>query len=283
MLTVKELRESPVPQVIIGGGGRLFYAGYGDGVDITDFSGHYPFAAAQLDASVAQSLARRQQYAAAGAHYLRRARAKQADDLSGRHCPDAGPHVPGLYDAVARKLGGRSDLDVLDLRPILRAHKDEPDYYATDSHWNANGGFWRPARLSTARARGSRPSSHCAAAITRSATTKARAATSPPCWRWSTTSPTTWTYTRHGGDTKQLLSSVIDNQYERPTHPGPHVLLLGDSFGGAVAPLLGDVFGRVRRYYSARTGNDPKIFAAEKPDLVVLLLVERYFPRLADQ
>ncbi|HWE31765.1 MAG TPA: hypothetical protein VHB97_27380 [Polyangia bacterium] len=283
VLTVKELRESPVRQVIIGGHHRLFFAAYGDGLDIRDFAGRYPPRRADLDVYLQHQLERARQYAAAGARYLvvlvPNKQTVYPEDVPAQF----GPHAPGLFDAVMAQLGGRRDLEVLDLRPLLLAHRDEGLYYDTDTHWNTNGAFlaataimdrvrpWFPSLLSLARA-------DYDVTETRGGAGDLATMLSMP----DDFSDTNWSFRRRESHKRQVVAEMVHRIYEQPGAPRPHVLLMGDSFGAEVAELLADVFGRLHYFYSARAGYDAKVVADEKPDLVVLVLVERYLPRLAD-
>ncbi len=284
IFTIKELRESPVPNVIVGGHGRLFYAGYGDGIDIGDFSGQSVISAAALDAYLAHQVARHQQYAAAGARYLI-ALVPNKQTVYPDDVPDHfGPHRSGNFDAVLRRFAGRPDVDVLDLRPILTTHRDEPAYYATDSHWNSNGAFWAASAIVDRV----RPWFPALAPLRRSDYDVTHHKDQGHDLRAMLAmthdlDEQLWTYARHGDDKKHTVAGDVDDAFERPEHALPRVLIYSDSFGAAVAPFLGDVFGRVRHYNSAHAGYNAELVAQEKPDLVVLLLCERYLTRLADQ
>lgn len=284
LVAIKALRESPVPNVIIGGGGRLFYAGYNDGVDIADFAGRHPIAPGELDRYLVHNLERRMQYAALGAHYLivlvPNKQTVYPEDVPARY----GPPRPGLFDATMARLGHRTDLDVLDLRPLMRAHRDDPTFYATDTHWNGNGAFWA-AHAIVAQARTWFPSLAPLRREDYDVTTHRHAGDLAAMLAMTDDfDDLAYDYQRRGGSPKRSVPAAANHTiYEQPGSGKPRVLLLGDSFGGELANLLGEAFGRVHYFYSARVGYDPALPAADKPDLVVLVLVERYLPRLADQ
>lgn len=285
VLAIKHLRESPVRNVIIGAHGRLFYAGYNDGVDIGDFAGRRPVAPAELDAYVAHNLARRDQYAALGARYLivivPNKQTIYPEDVPAKY----GPPAPGLLDAVVACFARRHDVELLDLRPALRAHRDDGLYYDTDSHWNRNGAFWA-ARAIVERARAwfpavapLRPEDYDVSHEPRRGGDLAGMLAMADDF-----GDVRWIYRRRGGARVRLVrSDALHQVYAQPDARLPRVLLLGDSFGEELAPVLADAFGRVHRYYSARAGYDAALPAAEKPDLVILELVERYLPMLATQ
>jgi hypothetical protein len=63
----------------------------------------------------------------------------------------------------------------------------------------------------------------------------------------------------------------------------PKAVLLGDSFADALAPILSDAFSRLHYHRLSHGGPDPSMVAQEAPDVVILLSVERYLPRLANR
>jgi alginate O-acetyltransferase complex protein AlgJ len=285
VLAIKHLRESPVPNVIVGGSGRLFYAGYNDGVDIKDFAGNYPIRSSDVDAYLAHLLARRDQYAARGARFVvvlvPNKQTVYPEDVPARF----GPHRPGLFDAVVARLRSRPDLDVIDLRPVLRAHRDEPVFYNTDTHWNLNGAFWASQALVDYLRRwypALEPFERDHYRVTRRdgyAGDMVHMLSLP-----DTFDDATWEYARRAPLHKRVLEEgLLHRVYERADARLPRVVLLGDSFGINWSPLLSDAFARLHYYYAARAGYDARLVEAEKPDVVILEVVERYLPNLASQ
>jgi hypothetical protein len=286
-LAVEYLRESPVPDVIIGNHGRLFYAALKDGISIADFAGRWAFAPSDLDSWVAGSVARHEQYNALGAHYLivlvPNKQSVYPEDVPARY----GPPAPGVFDAIVARLHEHRELDVLDLRPVLRAHREPSVYYDTDTHWNRNGAFWAASAIVDHLRpwyRDLPPLRQGDYTITQEPHGGgARAGDLALMLAMPDTLPDTeWVYTRRTGNAgRRVLEEPARQIYESDPNL-PHAVLLGDSFGGELAPALADSFGRVYRSYSARAGYDPNLVESEKPLLVILEVVERYLPHLAD-
>lgn len=283
VLTVKGLRESSVREVIIGGHDRLFFAGYGSGVDIRDFAGRYPLRNGDIDGYLNRQLERKKQYAALGARYLivlvPNKQSVYPEDVPVRF----GRHASGLFDAVMAKLGDRSDLDVLDLRPVLNPHRAESIYHDSDTHWNANGAFLGASAI----VERVRPWFPPLGPLSRSDydVTQSRKGGGDLSLMLSMPddfSDIEWNFRRHDDAKRQLVAEYVHRVYEQPGGHPPRVVLLGDSFGFELAKLLSDVFGRLHYFYSAKVGYDRELIETERPDLVVLVLVERFLPRLAD-
>jgi len=282
LLKVKWLRESPVSNVIIGTQQRLFFAG--GPVDITDFAGKWPIDQAEI-ARVRQNLERRRaEYAALGARFLV-VIAPNKQTVYPESVPDRyGPPAPGLFDALMAELRN-SDLDVLDLRPMLRAHRDEELFFKTDTHWNATGAF-RAAQAIIERARGQFPRLPALRAEDFEIQSKPKADGDLAIMlsMAGLFDDVEVAYHRRGGErSRQLPVDDPGNQrvYEQPQTDRPRLLIFGDSFGEGLASPLSEAFGRVRFSYSLAVGYQPQLAPAEKPDLVILEAVERYIPNLA--
>src|SRR5262249_58186017 len=67
-----------------------------------------------------------------------------------------GPPAPGVLSELLERLPAHPRLDVLDLYPALRPHRDIQLYFKGDTHWNANAGFYA-AQAITDRLRASLP------------------------------------------------------------------------------------------------------------------------------
>jgi hypothetical protein len=195
-----------------------------------------------------------------------------------------GPPAPGYFDALMSELL-RSQLDVLDLRPVLRAHKDEEVFFKTDTHWNATGAF-RGAQAIIERVRGQFPQLEPLRLEDFEATTKPKrdgdlAIMLSVAGLFDDLEVV---YRRRNGDRARRLpaeDASTHHVYEQPQAKGPRVLIFGDSFGEGLARPLSEAFGRVYFLYSLSVGYQPNLPLAEKPDLVILEAVERYIPNLA--
>jgi alginate O-acetyltransferase complex protein AlgJ len=283
LIEVKWFHESPVSNVIIGSKGVLFFAG--GPVDFTDFSGKWPVSEANLDSILQHLLRRRDEYRALGAAFLVTI-APNNQTVYPESVPSKyGPAAPGLLDALLLHLRTHSDLDVLDLRATLEAHRDEGLYYRTDTHWNATGAF-RAAQAIIERARRRWPQVQPLRFEDFEFTEEAK---------WDGDLATMLSMAgkledvqvicrRRGGDRAHLLgpdTELNESTYEQPLNNGLRVLMFGDSFGAGLARPLAEAFGRLHFSNAARLGYQPTLPAAEKPDLVILEAVERYVPNLA--
>ncbi len=283
LLKVKYLRESPVSNVIVGANGWLFYAGFSDGIDVRDFAGHFPAAALHLDDWLRRQLTRHAHYAARGIRYLivlvPNKQTVYPESVPRRY----GPHAPGALDAWLARARAHPELDVIDLRSILQAHRDEPTFYRADSHWNANGAFYA-AQAIVARARAWFPSVEPLRREDYIVTTAPRPVNDlATMLALNDAFPETrYVYERRGDTGAHLmLSDRLHRVWERPGTSLPRLLLLGDSFGRELADRLADSFARVHYYDSARGGYQDELVTDEQPDVVVLALVERYLGYLS--
>jgi alginate O-acetyltransferase complex protein AlgJ len=283
LVEVTWLRESPVPKVIIGADGLLFYAG--GPVDFTDFAGKWPVNEASLDSILQHLLHRRAEYAALGASFLV-AIAPNKQTVYPESVPRRyGPPAPGLLDALLLHLRTHSDLDVLDLRAALYAHKEEGLYYRTDTHWNARGAF-RAAQALIERERHRWPQLEPLRSEDFEFTMQPKADGDLATMLSMTgkLDDLEVDCRRRDGDRARLLGSVTEMNervYEQTGAKGLRVLMFGDSFGAGLARPLAEAFGRLYFSNSARLGYQPTLPISEKPDLVILEVVERYIPNLA--
>jgi hypothetical protein len=286
VLKIKALRESPVRNVVVGSDGWLFYGGYGDGIDISDFSGRWPYREVDVDAWLRHQDERRAEYALKGARYLI-VLVPNKHTLYAEHVPlRYGPQRPGVLDAVLARAKLHPDLDILDLRSQLRSHREgEPLYYRSDTHWNGNGAFVAAAAVvEAARSHGTplaplrrqdyevRVSHGGVGDLATMLAVDDLFADDGYAYR-----------RRDLQDAVSRESDSVHQILERPATPLPRLVLLGDSFGEELAVRLADAASRLHYLYSARTGPNPALVASEKPDLVVLVLVERYLEQLGAQ
>ena len=285
ILKVKGLRESPVKNVIVGSDGWLFYAGYNDGIDINDFAGRTRFSSSAIDSWIAHQLERQAQYQKLGARYVvaivPNKQTLYADSMPVR----SGPHLPGTLDAVLERARQHPELPIIDLRPSLSAHRDPALFYATDTHWNANGAFLG-AQAIVARAQQWLPlpmlrrEDYDVVAERHGSGDLANMLSMADAFE-----DTRWVYRRKDRqDARCLRWDDLSSVYARADAPTlPRALLLGDSFAEELAPRLADAFSSLHSYNSARGGNDETLAAKEHPDLVVLILIERYVANLNKQ
>lgn len=278
------LSQSPVPNVIIGRDRWLFYAGLGDGIDIRDFSGRWPHSDSQIDAWLAAQEVRREAYARHGAVYLI-AIAPNKHSVYPEDVPrQYGPQAPGVLDSLLKRAARHPRLQLLDLRPALIARRDAPAYYRADSHWNTHGAFFAAQAILDAlrptipTIGGLRPTDY---GVT------SRAIDSGDLVNMLGlglgVDDHAYSYERRTPGAIPVQSEDLHRTWEQADRHLPSAVLLGDSFGGELAPRLADGFSKLHYYYSMRGGFNPELIPRERPDVVVLLLVERYLGFLESQ
>ena len=140
-IVVDGLASSPVPNVLLGRDGWLFFRGEdGHALDV-HVRGTRPFPDAQVDALAVELERRRRFLAAHGIAYVV-AIVPDKSTIYAEHLPAWVTRMPGptpLERAMAR-LSRYPELRVVDLATRLRAGKArEQVYYRTDSHWNYLG------------------------------------------------------------------------------------------------------------------------------------------------
>jgi hypothetical protein len=278
------LRQSPVANVVVGRDGWLFYAGTGDGVDFRDFAGRWPLQPGDLDVWLRHLDHRVQEYAQLGARYLV-VIAPNKQSMYPEHVPPQyGPHAPGLLEKFLRRLRSYPRVEVLDLEPALRPHRDGPIYFRGDSHWNHKGAF-HAARAITDRLRHSLP----ALGVLREEDYVLHSGPYPTgdlvnmLALGITVADETYEYRRRTPGARNIRNEHLHRVWVQPERPLPKAVLLGDSYGGVIAPILADAFSRLHYYMSSHAGVDPSLVREERPDVVILLNVERYLPLVGAQ
>jgi alginate O-acetyltransferase complex protein AlgJ len=281
LLKFHYLGQSPTPNVIVGRNGWLFYAGEKDGVDIRDFSGRWPHTRALVNRWLAQQEQRRVAYERNGARYVI-ALVPNKQTIYPEHVPwRYGPHAPGVFDTVMRQASRFPGLDIVDLRPVLAGHRDPAVFYKGDSHWNTNGAFFAAAAI-TDRLRRSlpgvgtlRPDDYAIAPQPHDTGDLVRMLGLDVAL-----DDTLYAYRRLTPGAVNIQNEDLHRRWEQKDAARPTALLVGDSFGAELAPRLADAFSTLHYYYSMRGGFDAQLVPRERPDVVILVLVERYLVHL---
>jgi hypothetical protein len=284
LFTFHCLRESPVANVIVGRDGWLFYAGNGDGVDFRDFGGRWPHSASDVEAWLTHQDARVEEYAQVGARYLV-ALAPNKHTVYPEYVPARyGPHRPGLLDEVRTQLQRHPQLEVVDLREALLPKRDAQLYFRGDSHWNAQGAF-RAAQAITDALRARVPTVGrlrdedyvLHTGLIESGDLVNMLALGIQL------NDRTFGYERRSPGARLIRSEELHRVWEQTGTNLPTAVLLADSYGATLSPILADAFSRLHYYVAARGGPDRNLVPQERPDVVILLTVERYLPSLAVQ
>jgi hypothetical protein len=269
ILRVMVLGVSPIPSVVVGKEGWLFYRSevLADGNSLNDYRGTIPLSDSELTKLWGRLEANRRMLGSMGIPYLV-VIAPNKHTLYSEHLPDQVQPYRGLTrleqfsDFLSRHPSARRF--VLDLRgPLLEANERLPVYWKTDSHWNSFGAYIgyreimamlaaHDPELAPLPLRGDRVS----------------LVSSPK-----------------GGDLTQMLlmqdrlPEPCDTQLELAPNPHPKsgktLLLRHDSFGDGLYPFLKAHFETLRNI--APFAPFPfETIAAERPVAVVHVFAERY-------
>jgi alginate O-acetyltransferase complex protein AlgJ len=276
--------ESPVDGVIAGRDGWLFYSVPSDGMDIRNFSGHWPHQPSDVERWLTAQEGRRRQYSRLGARYLV-AIAPDKQTVYPELVPFRyGPHAPGVLGELMGELKMFPDLPVLDLTPVLRRAAASGIYYKSDTHWNARGAFLAAgAIVDRLRARlpnvgEVRESDYDVASSARGTGDLVNI-----MGLGLATDDLQFTYQRREGGAHEVRADALHRVWEQPGSTRPKAVLVGDSFGEALAPILADAFSRLHYYRSSTSAPDLSVVVQEAPDVVILISVERYLPHLASR
>jgi alginate O-acetyltransferase complex protein AlgJ len=284
LLKLRLLRESPVDRVIVGRDGWYFYSATADGIDIRNFSGRWPHTPADIEAWLNRQDAREREYAQIGTRYLIVVAPEKHNAYPAFVPSRYGPQAPGVMDEVLAHLKNHPRLQILDLRPILQPRANAQLYYKGDSHWNAQGAFLaaqaitealRPALPDIGVIRESDYDLHVAPHDSGDLVKMIASSL--------TVDDRMFVYQSRTPRARIVHDAPANTVWEQPGTRLPTAMLIGDSFGVVLEPILCDAFSRL--HYKMTT-TEPITFRAvaeERPDVVVLMIVERYLPRLMEQ
>jgi alginate O-acetyltransferase complex protein AlgJ len=285
LLKFHVFRESPTPDVILGPDHWLFYAALKDGVDIRNFSGRWPHPPSDIDRWFDWQGAREQEYARLGSRYL----IAVAPDKQSVY-PDLvplrfGPHAPGVLSELLHGLASHPRLQVLDLTQTLRRAAGESQlYYKIDTHWNDRGAFLAAQAIAD-RLRQSLPSVPVIreADYVRTESVQAEGDLLNMLALGVRVPDRRVVYQRRTGGARVLMEKDFHKIWLQPDSGLPTAVLIGDSFGASLAPVLADAFSRFHFFVSTMGPPDPDLVRRERPDVVVRLTVERYLLKLTDE
>ena len=286
LLKFRAFGESPVPAVIVGRQGWLFYATPEDGLDIRNFSGRWPHQPSEVESWLDHQDARAREYAKAGARYLIAVVPDKQSIYPDLVPARFGPHAPGVLAEFVQRAASHPLLTVVDLTPVLQPERDRAQlYYKGDAHWNGQGAFLG-AQAITDRLRQTLPG----VGVLRQEDYVVRTA---PAERGDlvrmlalgiTVDDLSYTYERRTPGARQLRNDDFHKLWEQPGTGMPKAVIVSDSFGIAVAPILADAFSRTYFYIESLGGGwDPNLVPRERPDVVILVTVERYLPKLTER
>jgi len=275
---------SPLPRMIVGEDGWQFI-GYRDYVD--GYRGVDPFPPESLEAWVRAIRFKHAWLARQGVHYLFVV-APSKSTIYPDKMPDELDVVSTRrrFDELIERLRADTDVPTIDLRPALRAARDRVDvplYYPHGSHWNDLGAYYAAREVLRALRRWFpgleiSPLSHYDVRVRHGrgddtwATRLYLEDHFAQTWvRLVRTRPPFFEAIELGRDEGQVLTFDTG----RPNLP--RAVLLRDSFGTNVAPLLAPHFSHLTclwQWYMDPATIPPAIQEAD-PDVVVDLVVER--------
>jgi hypothetical protein len=285
LLDYRVFGVSPVPSVVPGREGWLFYAGDiqgNDGNPIWDFRGIRPLSPYSLERLRWMLQDQHEWLAERGILYLFvlvPAKEEVHDAFLPAHITRAGPFTP--REQLLRHLRARApEIPVLDLTPSLReAARGEPCFLKTDTHWNAWGGL----------------------VGTRTILARLQA------WFPAMTLPRAEDFERQvkrdlGGDlaAQMALDAFLLEDYlglfprtprrsqPRPLHTGedpdieaetgdaslPRAVIYRDSYANILVPTLSEHFQWVR-FVWGRTGTEMRGVEGYRPDVVLQIMADR--------
>lgn len=276
--------------VVFGPDNWLFWTEDADRVPSTmaDSRGRLRFTPSELKRIETQLTAMRERFAACGIPFVV-AIAPNKQGLYREHVMSL-PHgeLPSRLDATLAALDPKVRSMILDLRDVMRPAKQRHApvklYNKTETHWNDLGAFYGYTALADAlRHAGVKlPHPELGALSAYDIAVKpyaggdiARLALFAP-WRYPDEDVT---LTAKSGATSQPETQIAFNLFQsrNPAEQG-RLLLIGDSFTGAVLRYVQPHFGEVIRHVSIDVNG--ALVERFKPDAVVLLMVERNLERL---
>jgi hypothetical protein len=138
------LRVSPVPEVVLGNGGWLYYIGAaGERIIDRHVRGRDPFTPDELERWRTFLVERSRRYRDMGVKYAFVV-APNKEGIYPEYLPDwIGPPVgPTRLDQLMAHMKSTPEVTVIDLRPTLKAAKrGSVVYYKADTHWNTRGAY----------------------------------------------------------------------------------------------------------------------------------------------
>jgi alginate O-acetyltransferase complex protein AlgJ len=284
-LLVGWLGESSVEWVVRGRHGWL-YIGSDD--SLCEYQGRRPFTPEQLERWRHALERRRDWLAGRGVRYLFVA-VPNKQTIYPEHLP-AGvrPGPASRLDQLLEHLRARSDVPVLDLRPVLReARGREPVYQRYDSHWNEPGAYAAYKAIIDAlpgRVPGARPAwpRDAYAEFTGRGSGDLALALgmqdewAEDCVQLAPLRPRLAHETSDGLDRLRELCPKADEVllHEHPDPSQPRAVVFRDSFTIRLVPFLSEHFRRVA--YVWQRPFSRRVVEAERPDVVLEIRCERF-------
>jgi alginate O-acetyltransferase complex protein AlgJ len=286
-LSIGVFGVSPSDQLIVGESGWFFY---GDRHDVEHYRGLDPLSSQELETWTRVLEDRRDWLAERGIAYLL-VLAPDKNLVYPEYMPARLPRHSDVHplDQLSRHLAATSDLDVVDLLPVLVAAKQkERVYHLTDTHWNDRGAY--EAYLAI-HARLERMLPELANVEPVQVT---RGQHAERGMGLAHLVGLTDVYPEIVLDASIIAPRAIIKPEHAPTYdtrvrtlqpiahgvPGdslPRAVMFRDSFANALVPYLAEDFSRILYVWDRDV--DPRVVSVEKPDVVIHEIVGRFLGR----
>ncbi len=278
--------ESPLPEKVILGKNEWFYLGNASDQVVDQHRGLMPFSTDTLQA-IALRLTRHRQKLAQQGIKLVVLIAPDAQTIYPENLPDwALPYSrPSRLDQFMDYMNRFTKVSVLDVRDTLLASKViHPVYFNTNSHWNGYGALISCAMLIN-KLQPDFPT------LTQPTMADYQIQEAPPYFGTGDLVELVMLQNsiqeRHhcqvnGApylNVRHIDTLAVPNNYDSfrvlgPDSQQPRLLLVGDSFSGWLLSYLPAYFGQ--SYFARSRHLDPALIQAEKPNVVVVEIVERH-------
>jgi hypothetical protein len=285
-LKILGVSPTPLPDIVAGKEGWLFYNGTNDGSSLEDYYGLAGFTSHQLSA-IKENMARLRREAASRNILLILVIAPSKHTVYEEYLPTRVSMMKGAPSRVDQLCSawGRDDTHAcfIDARNFLITAKKEmnyPLYYRTDSHWNNLGAFLvyseimkevktrypkvKALTLADFSLSSTRVSGRDLAQMINMATLLSDTQVTLKPLRPSAATLSSAPY----AFSTAFRSEVRD-------YKGPHLVAFGDSFLQYMIPYLSESFSR-GLYLASPLTMDFSVIDKEKPDVVIVELAERY-------
>ncbi|MEM5787300.1 MAG: hypothetical protein AAGU11_08280 [Syntrophobacteraceae bacterium] len=286
--------QQPIPDIVIGKDGWMFFNSTKDGINMKDYCGLVPYSPVQLSEIRSSIEKDHALFKKKGILYVIVV-SPSKHSIYPEHLPESIVRVSDRtrLDQVAEHLAGNPEVHFLDLRaPLLEAKRSFPVYYKTDTHWNRFGSFigyreimkhlsrtypeLQPRDLSDYIIR-FHPNSAAGGDLAEMLSLKGMLRDDAVTVRSREPSHSRLVDLVEFGDRKQC--AVRKFVSENPNCSSIRFLMLHDSFGNGLMGYLPEHFAN-STFVTGMYESPNKSIDDEKPDIVVLELTERFLDSL---
>ncbi len=286
-LSIGVFGVSSSDQLIIGESGWLFF---GDRREVEHYRGLDPLSDQELETWTRVLEERRDWLAERGIAYLL-VLTPDKSLVYPEYMPTRLPRVSEIHplDQLARHLEASSDVEVLDLLPVMLAAKQQERlYHLTDTHWNDRGAHQAylaihqrlrqmlpaladvpPAQVT--RSQHVEPGMGLAHIVGLSDAYPEIVLDSPIVAPRAAIKP------EHMPGYDERVRTLQPIAHGVPGDELPRAVMFRDSFANALVPYLAEDFSRILYVWDRDV--DPRVVAIEKPDIVIQEIVGRFLGR----